>query len=77
MTRNPMATRNTSPVTKWTRSARRQRRYRFLRMEPLEPRVLLNGSGLDDYGQVSPAWFAVAPEQPAAGLKAASAGASS
>ncbi|MCY2987440.1 MAG: hypothetical protein NTY19_06185 [Planctomycetota bacterium] len=45
-------------------------------MEPIEPRVLLNGSGLDDYGQVSPAWFAVAPE-PGAGLKTASAGASS
>ncbi|MCY2990670.1 MAG: LEPR-XLL domain-containing protein [Planctomycetota bacterium] len=76
MARNPSARRSTLSVANWTLSARRHRRYRFLRVEPLEPRVLLNGSGLDDYGQVSPAWFAVAPA-PGAGLNTASAGTSS
>jgi hypothetical protein len=37
--------------------AGRQRRFRHLCIEPLEPRRVLNGSGLDDYGQVAPFWF--------------------
>jgi hypothetical protein len=40
----------------WRRGRRGPRRYRAVRFELLEPRVLLDGVGT--YNDVSPAWFA-------------------
>ena len=40
----------------------RTRRQSWRRLEQLEPRLVLDGPGIADYGQVTPAWFGTVPQ---------------
>jgi subtilisin family serine protease len=62
MTHLGWARRDESPRAGRPCASRRQRRFRFLRLEPLEPRLVLSGVQAGDYDQVSPAWFAAVPQ---------------
>jgi predicted outer membrane repeat protein len=57
MTRQRLSRQDTTYMAGWPCASRRQRRNRFLRLEHLEPRIVLDGGGWDDYGRVSEQWF--------------------